>query len=198
LDAGLIMVGLQSIIKTVLIGETLYGEDIKKADPSYVGDSLDFRLIIELLNASLHFIFKDRVSSSYDTTFSILRYTNKMIKFCGQHESIIHWDNQMKRFNVIDTELYGLPLGSIPHLYQSLEYACFGFNTGDFLILYTDGVTESKNQDGKMLGIDGLLNILNSVSHDKLSVDYIMNKINIWNGYGTFDDDLTLVMVKNI
>lgn len=54
----------------------------------------------------------------------------------------------------------GTALGIFPD--AQYEERVIGLSTGDILLFYTDGVTETENAEGKMFEIDGLLDALNT------------------------------------
>jgi sigma-B regulation protein RsbU (phosphoserine phosphatase) len=71
-------------------------------------------------------------------------------------------------------------------------------NSGDTLVLYTDGVTEAMNRDGVQLGIDRLADIVRENAHR--SAEQIVQSI--WRAVNAFTDDIqpvddtTLVVCK--
>ena len=71
-------------------------------------------------------------------------------------------------------------------------------NSGDTLVLYTDGVTEAMSRDGEQLGIDRLADIVRE--HAALTAEQIVQRI--WKAVNTFTDgiqpldDTTLVVCK--
>ena len=70
---------------------------------------------------------------------------------------------------------------------------------GDKFVLYTDGLTEAKNEKGKMWGTRGLVKSLESFHADssKEIRDKIIKKADDYNaGEGQYEDDLTLVIVE--
>ena len=71
-------------------------------------------------------------------------------------------------------------------------------NSGDTLVLYTDGVTEAMNRDGVQLGIDRLADIVRGSAH--LAAEQIVQSI--WKAVNAFTDgiqpvdDTTMVVCK--
>jgi serine phosphatase RsbU (regulator of sigma subunit) len=57
-------------------------------------------------------------------------------------------------------------LGAVPNAeYEAHEHE-LQFRPGDTLIAYTDGAIEAKNNQGRMLGIEGLQRVIVSTSRD--------------------------------
>lgn len=69
-------------------------------------------------------------------------------------------------------------------------------NPGDKIILFTDGLIEIKNSDGKFIGINGIQDIIKSVIKEgscKGSLTNIIDKINKDYAYERYEDDITLL-----
>ncbi len=74
----------------------------------------------------------------------------------------------------------------------------FTMKTGDILLLYTDGVTETLNPDGEEFGIQGLSEVLKS-SYEE-GADAVIEKISAalkaFSGHDQQIDDITLIAVE--
>ena len=70
-------------------------------------------------------------------------------------------------------------------------------DSGDVLVLYTDGLTEAENRDGKMLDLDGFVGIVETHAHriPEAMKDTIMADVIQWCD-DRRADDMTLVIVK--
>ncbi len=70
--------------------------------------------------------------------------------------------------------------------------------SGDLILLYTDGVTDTENIDEESFGIERLEEMLISSRHlsAKKIIDHIHNKIRQFQGDAPQFDDLTMVVVK--
>jgi sigma-B regulation protein RsbU (phosphoserine phosphatase) len=72
--------------------------------------------------------------------------------------------------------------------------------SGELLALYSDGVTEASNGDGKEFGEDGLADFL--VPRKDLSCEEIVNQLvdhmRKWRGNTSFADDFTIVLVRRL
>ena len=95
-----------------------------------------------------------------------------------------------------DVQLFGAtapPLGILP----SIDYPSSGFTLNDgFLCLYSDGLSESKNSEGRMFDQSGLTQLMDAVEHVHPS-DKVSAMIKRWNSMGyVSDDDVTLLVVE--
>ncbi len=86
-------------------------------------------------------------------------------------------------------------LGFLP--YQSYIQEKIEFNSGDYLILYTDGVTEVKNSSEEEFGEKRLGSILKK-HYGKSPIEIrneILRAIKEFSGKVEFDDDITLLII---
>jgi serine phosphatase RsbU (regulator of sigma subunit) len=69
---------------------------------------------------------------------------------------------------------------------------------GDVMLLYTDGITEAKNQRGDEFGYDRLAKALHEVSEKNASEieKYIIQKLYEFSGSKEINDDYTSMTVK--
>jgi sigma-B regulation protein RsbU (phosphoserine phosphatase) len=96
-------------------------------------------------------------------------------------------------------DVAGLPLGLI----SGTAYAqtAVEFGPGDLLLLYTDGITESRNESGKDLGQEGLLALVRDLPVDPLGGPVafghaLVAKLERFRGRGPRQDDETLVLLQ--
>lgn len=90
----------------------------------------------------------------------------------------------------------GLPLG----LMSDAEYKEFStkFHKGDSLLLFSDGAVEIKNAAGKILGVEGLIEILKSQSYpqSQLQMEALEEALLKYSNSIRLDDDLTIMEVR--
>jgi serine phosphatase RsbU (regulator of sigma subunit) len=93
-------------------------------------------------------------------------------------------------------EARGLPLGVI----EPMEYEQFAarLEPGDLIVAYTDAVTEAGARRGKMIGEDGLLDLLESLdpSEAHLAGDRLLERVREADG-GEIEDDITLLVLHH-
>lgn len=73
----------------------------------------------------------------------------------------------------------------------------FDFAPGDMLLAYTDGLTESRAQDGQMLGTAGLLQLVRELDPERPDefVTELLERLRA-RGIGRADDDLTVLLAR--
>ena len=96
----------------------------------------------------------------------------------------------------------GMPVGLVPDALfaESIVDQAAAFGSGDVLILYTDGVTEAPNEDGKEFSGARLADAVRSLharSAREMN-DGILESVRRFTGESVQHDDLTLVTVKRI
>ncbi len=90
----------------------------------------------------------------------------------------------------------GLPFGMIADAeYEESEFSC---ESGDSLLMFTDGAIEIHNAAGGMLGTEGLLGILNSLGYPKsyIRIEPLEEALLNYSKGIRLDDDLTLLEIR--
>ncbi len=94
-------------------------------------------------------------------------------------------------------EYKGPPLGreGIEAPYSSIRFI---LKSGDAILIYTDGLNESKNVDGDEFGLDGVLESLSSAPEGDASavLDYLMQEWRFFVSGAKVSDDITVVLLK--
>jgi PAS domain S-box-containing protein len=109
----------------------------------------------------------------------------------GPHVLLIHADGTYECL-----ESSGLPLGVVEDPpYQELST---NIRQGDRLLLYSDGAVEIDNADGRMLGTDGLVEILRSQGYPESGIDMgsLEEELLKYSNSIRLDDDLTLIEAR--
>lgn len=92
--------------------------------------------------------------------------------------------------------LKGLPLGS--SVQYPYENKCLALNSGDILLMMSDGLTELFDSEKKMLGISKVEDVLSNA--DGMSASDIVNQLtqlmNTWAGGREPHDDITIMVLK--
>ena len=79
------------------------------------------------------------------------------------------------------------------------EEKCSPFETGDRLVLFTDGLVEVEREDRQMLGEEGLLRLCAELPADEdEAADLIVAQAQAFNDPAPFVDDVTLVILDRI
>jgi sigma-B regulation protein RsbU (phosphoserine phosphatase) len=130
-------------------------------------------------------------------TLAFVNYQHGQLKLIGQHEELLVVRNGGK-VERVDTVNLGFPLGLEEHIAKFVAEATVSLQPGDGIVLYTDGITEAENADGKMYGIDRLCEVISQ--HWDKSAEEIKQAVVAdvtWHiGQHKVYDDLTLVVLK--
>lgn len=158
------------------------------------GDPKDF---LEVLNRA---IFKniERTSSDKHLSLAFLDYDNSHVTLSGQHEEVlvVRNDGEVERINTMDL---GFPIGLERDIGPFVATRDIPFDTGDIIILHTDGVTEAEGPGGDLFGIDRLsesaqrYRLGNADEIKRGIIDDLMAHI----GNQKIHDDITLVVLRH-
>ena len=102
-------------------------------------------------------------------TLALLHHQNGRLKIAGQHEAVLLLRQGASSVEVINTESLGFFVGMVDNIAEMVNEIEVEFQTGDLLVLYTDGVTEAENTKQQQFGqerlIDALLAARSKSSH---------------------------------
>ncbi len=89
-----------------------------------------------------------------------------------------------------------LPLGILDP--TDYEQFALRLEVGDFIVLYTDAITECENSQGKQLGEAGLLEVVQRASpKDPMRLaDEIVGALRKWRGEASSQDDQTVIVIQ--
>jgi sigma-B regulation protein RsbU (phosphoserine phosphatase) len=111
------------------------------------------------------------------------------------HSSTKTWD-WLESATPLAHSIEGLPLGII----DGTDYVqvAVRLEPGDLLLLYTDGITEARDPDGEMLGKNGLLAIVRSLSIDEPArmAEHFIARLREFRGSTPPDDDHTFCLLQ--
>lgn len=149
-----------------------------------------------VLEESNKYIFKDSRSGMFVTMFYFVAHVDAR-KFifgsAGHNDQLLYRSNKN---DIVELNVKGIPLGVSPESkYLEDEYR---YEKGDFLILYTDGVTEAINKTGDEFGMAQFKDLIikNKDLSAKELVDNVINAVNEFSvGMPQFDD-ITLLALK--
>lgn len=138
-----------------------------------------------------------RMNSDRNLTLSLLDYQDRVATISGQHEEVIvvRKDGALERHDTIDL---GFPLGLEEHISSLIAETRVPLESGDVMVLYTDGITEATCCTGVSYGIERLAQAVKD-SHEKPAAgirEAVLGHLREHvNGTGLLDD-ITLVVIK--
>lgn len=137
------------------------------------------------------------MNSDKNITLSLINYANSNLIIIGQHEDVIigRANGTLER---IDTMDLGLPIGLEEDISPFLNYLTLDLGPGDGVVLYTDGITEARNQAKKMYGMERFCDVLRQAwSHSSEDIKQaVLVDFNQFIGEVALQDDITLVIFK--
>ncbi|MDY0190366.1 MAG: SpoIIE family protein phosphatase [Desulfuromonas sp.] len=151
-------------------------------------------VIIDALN---RFLYDDLSKAELFITLFYLKYNhNKKLLTYGNagHNYPLIYRHDTNTFEELDAE--GLILGIEKEV--TFEERHSQLNSGDILVLYTDGIVEAANNRDELFGIEQLKNaIMENISQDAQTIiDNTMTTARMFQGRRHFNDDVTMVVIK--
>jgi len=180
LESGALAIMVQSSIRTLLA--------------SY--QELDS---VKFLNALNQMVYHNviRMNAEKSMTLALLSYQQGQLVLTGQHEEmiIVRSGGEVKQIDTIDL---GFPIGLEEDITELVNQVTVPLNTGDVVVLYTDGITEAENLDKQMYGLERLCQVI------KQNGQHTANKIKKaviadvrqFIGQQKIYDDITLLVIK--
>ena len=178
-DSGLIMMMAQTSILSMV-------NNCSDCNPSEVLNSVN-RVMRENIS---------RLGSDHYMTMMAVRLNGSQMTIAGKHQDVLIYRYELNKTEVISTQ--GTWLGISDDIGKHLNDLKVKMNNGDIVLLFTDGITEARNNNGEMYGQVRLEQALNQYAD--LPVGKLLNKI--IGEVKTFQeeqlDDMTLVVIKKI
>lgn len=179
LESGVLMLMVQTAVRTLM--------ENNETNP---------KQFFEVLNRT---IYKNvqRMDSDKNLSLCLIDYHDGVLSLSGQHEEmlIVRYDGAIERIDTIDL---GFPIGLEETIEDFVFQAQVSLNTGDVVVLYTDGITEAENSLGKHYGLEQLCNVVQHHRHQSADsirqavIEDLRSHIGVEKVY----DDITLVILK--
>jgi len=153
-----------------------------------------------VLHSVNHSIFPDiREDMFVSLLYLILeRGSNEITMARAGHEPPIIYRNATGTIEVIETSGLAAGIDEGPVFKRSVKDYRFRMESGDILLLYTDGIIESENADGDEFGLDRLCQILIE-NHERSSQD-LVNTVTAavarFSAGTPQSDDITLIAIE--
>lgn len=179
LESGVLMLMVQTAVRSLL--------------DSGVEEPLNF---LTMLNRILYHNIR-RLNTDKTLTFCLLEYKPGILIASGQHEYILvaRANGDIER---IDTLELGFMLGLEDDISGFSAQQEIPLNSGDCVVLYTDGITEAMNHDDELYEIDRLCAVIekNRTQAVQQLCDAIIEDVRRHMGDRRALDDITLMILK--
>lgn len=147
-------------------------------------------------------ILKQRIEPRRFMTCVLLRWNTEEQKlyYTGAgHEHILIYHKKDGSCEVKQTG--GIALGMVPDVSRIVKEEQIPFETGDYLVLYSDGMVEAKNISGEMFGVKRLSEAVTQYggtsTPDQLFAN-ISKDFGLFVGEQMQEDDITLIALKRV
>ena len=179
LESGVLMLMVQTAVRTLM--------ENNETDP---------KKFFEVLNRT---IYKNvqRMDSDKNLSLCLVDYHENVLSISGQHEEMVVVRSQgvVERIDTIDL---GFPIGLEETIEDFVFQAQISLESGDVVVLYTDGITEAENYLGVHYGLERLCSVIQATWQQsapairKAVIEDVRSHIGVEKVY----DDITLVVLK--
>jgi serine phosphatase RsbU (regulator of sigma subunit) len=178
-DSGLVMMMAETSIASTV-------NTLSDASPSVVIDSVN-TVIRENIS---------RLGSDHYMTLMAIRIDDAQMEVAGKHQDLIIYRASSNKTEVVSTD--GTWLGITDDMGKFLKDKTIHFETGDTLLLFTDGITEAMDHSGELYGQIRLEQSFNRYAD--LPVGKLLDKIiqEVQHFQEDQLDDMTLVVLKKL
>ncbi len=179
LESGVLMIMAQTAIRTLLVHN--------ETDPVK---------LLQTVNQTL-FDNVERMKSSKNMSLSLLEYRDNTLRLSGQHEEVIvvRSSGEVER---IDTMDLGFPIALEADIADFIASSEIHLNSGDVVVLYSDGITEAFNMKEAQYGIEPLIEVI-ALNRGQSAAEIkqaVIDDLRRYIGEQKVFDDITLVVIK--
>jgi serine phosphatase RsbU (regulator of sigma subunit) len=179
LSSGIIMMMAQTVIRTLA--------EMRVSDPSIL-----MNVVNRVLYANIHRIREDR-----NMTLALITYRDRRFVVTGQHESVIILRKD-GRNEIVDTMDLGFYVGLMPDISDKIGQLDIALESGDLMILYSDGITEAENPAGVQFGQELIVSTMRKYTGlpTQKIVSKFMKDLCNYMGDSIIQDDISLVVIR--
>jgi serine phosphatase RsbU (regulator of sigma subunit) len=178
--AGLIMMMIQTAVRTIVLNARQRGEELSPA------------LVLSRANAAVRGNLR-RISDGQYMTITVLELSRGRVRYSGLHQDILV--HRAANDTVQRVATRGIWLGLVDDISQLLENDTIELQTGDTILLYTDGIVE-RLVGSQRLGTAGLTSRFHALASRAVDprtiVDTLMRDV----GPRAESDDVTLMALR--
>lgn len=193
----------------------------KKKTYTYLGDVTGHGVaagLIMTMVSSLVSVFAEQCDSPYDIVYNVNKHIKKHIKKAMFMTMVLLcWDHEKKKFSYVGAGheyilIYraktgeceaimsgGVAIGMVPDNSKVISEKGIKLDDGDFVLLYTDGITEARNGDDELYGIERLKDRFKEYCprYSAEGVNYhIAKDVSEFMEAHSQDDDMTLIVMR--
>jgi len=180
LESGVLMLMTQTAIRTLI--------DRGETDP------------VIFLNTINRVLFQNiqRMGVDRSLTLAMVNYHEGQLRLIGQHEEalVVRHDGRIERMDTINL---GFPIGMVDDIREWVSEATTSLESGDGVVLYTDGIPEAQNATNQLYGLERLCAIISANWRDASAEavkEAIVADLCAFVGSAQIYDDVTLVVLK--
>jgi serine phosphatase RsbU (regulator of sigma subunit) len=154
------------------------------------------RIFLDVLNRVI-FGNVHRMGCDRNLTFSLLQYQDNLVTISGQHEEvlIVRGNGTSERHDTLEL---GFPLGLEEDITGFIGERRIPLQSGDVLVVYTDGITEAANSAGCLFGVERLSEAVR-LSHAQPADairQAVLGSLREHVGNECLRDDISLLVIK--
>lgn len=218
-------IGMQIVAKnkpaTELGGDSFGMITVKNRTYIYIGDvtghGVAAGIIMTMVNSLIN-VFSNIYDSPYDILVNVNKYVKKHVKKAMfMTMALLSWDYKTNRLDYVGAGhehilVYrmdsgeceslmtgGVAIGMTPDNSKLIKEHNLKLNDGDFVILYTDGITEARNAEEELYGLERLIQSVKEYcpQYGAEGVNYhIAKDVSDFQKGHIQDDDMTLIVMK--
>jgi serine phosphatase RsbU (regulator of sigma subunit) len=137
------------------------------------------------------------MNSGKNMSLSLLEYRDNTLRLSGQHEEVIlvRFSGEVERVNTIEL---GFPVALEADIADFIATKEIQLNSGDVVVLYTDGISEAFNMNKDQYGIEPLMEVV-ALNREQSAAEIkqaVIDDVRRYIGEQKVFDDITLVVIK--
>jgi serine phosphatase RsbU (regulator of sigma subunit)/anti-sigma regulatory factor (Ser/Thr protein kinase) len=177
--------GIPAALLSALIHATLKSEVQHHQEPA------------DLLQGINHLIYDelDRTHTFITAFLAVLQTNPLRLRYASAgHTVTLLW--QAESQNVIPLTSTGLPLGVAPQV--KILQKELPLQKGDVLLLYSDGITEAENENGRVFGMQAMVDLLTATHTASASqqIAVILDALDLHRGALPLSDDVAIFLTQ--
>ena len=179
LESGVLMIMAQTAIRTL-----------------FTHNETDPVKLLQTVNQTL-FDNVERMNSGKNMSLCLLEYRDKTLRLSGQHEEVIvvRSSGEVERIDTLDL---GFPIALEADIADFLASTEIQLNSGDVVVLYTDGITEAFDMKKDQYGIEPVIEVV-ALNREQSAAEIkqaVIDDVRRYMGGQKVFDDITLVVIK--